>query len=234
MHAFLITGGSEEEKNKKELMLLEGWNAGAFDIFRLDVEENKQSIGIAEIRLLTHNLTLAPRQSPVVVGIIKQSDHLTTEAQNALLKTLEEPPIKARLILKTDNASLLLPTIVSRCHVIQLTTKSKITDEDRKKIQDILTSCMGKTKGELCQCVDQNFSKKEEGIAFLHTLLFLLHEDLIHPPHTTHQFVPVSWNSRHRNYVIRAVLKAQNQLSANVHFTAVLDTFFIKSLALQV
>jgi len=54
------------------------------------------------------------------VGIIYDADCLNMQAQNAFLKTLEEPPLKSVFILATGNPFSLLPTIRSRCHLITL------------------------------------------------------------------------------------------------------------------
>jgi DNA polymerase-3 subunit delta' len=60
------------------------------------------------------------------IGIIFEADRLVTEAQNAFLKTLEEPPKNSNFILVTGNRKMLLPTILSRCQFISVVT-NKIT-----------------------------------------------------------------------------------------------------------
>lgn len=54
------------------------------------------------------------------IGMIFEADRMNDEAQNALLKTLEEPPPETTLILSTGNPSSLLPTTISRCQLIPL------------------------------------------------------------------------------------------------------------------
>ncbi len=54
------------------------------------------------------------------IGIIHDADRMNDEAQNALLKTLEEPPPRTLLILTTGNPSALLPTTRSRCQILRL------------------------------------------------------------------------------------------------------------------
>jgi DNA polymerase-3 subunit delta' len=56
------------------------------------------------------------------IGVIFDADRMGPEAQNAFLKTLEEPPDKTILILATANPAALLPTIISRCHVVSILT----------------------------------------------------------------------------------------------------------------
>ena len=65
---------------------------------------------------------LAPARSEWRVIIIQDADHLTAEAMNALLKTLEEPPPHVVLVLTAERLDALLPTIMSRCQMIRFAT----------------------------------------------------------------------------------------------------------------
>jgi DNA polymerase-3 subunit delta' len=69
---------------------------------------------------LQYDLALSPHEGQWRVCIISDFQTATVEAENALLKTLEEPPSRAVIILTATDASLLLPTIVSRCQVLPL------------------------------------------------------------------------------------------------------------------
>ncbi|HCM82703.1 MAG: polymerase III, delta prime subunit protein [Candidatus Gottesmanbacteria bacterium GW2011_GWA2_44_17] len=226
MHAYCITGGTNEDRMNKEKSLCQEWKVQPFDILRIHAPEEKQSVGIAEIRMLTHNLSLSPRQSPFVVGIIDQSECLTPEAQNALLKTLEEPPPRARIILETHHTSLLLPTVISRCHIIQLSNQPSVSQDDKEKIRHTIQSLSGKKPGELCHAVDQLFTHKEEKIGFLNTFLHILHTQLTHVPKKEKNREEIK-DIHEISCNIRAVIKAQKQLSAHVHSALVFDAFFL-------
>jgi len=78
------------------------------------------SIKIDQIRDLQRQLALSPYEGRQRVAIIADFQTATVEAANALLKTLEEPPPRVVLLLTATEASLLLPTIVSRCQVVPL------------------------------------------------------------------------------------------------------------------
>lgn len=82
------------------------------DVIEIDAASNR---GIEEIRELRDRIRLAPTQGRYKVYIIDEAHMLTTEAANALLKTLEEPPEHAVLILVTTEPHRLPPTILSRC-----------------------------------------------------------------------------------------------------------------------
>jgi len=84
----------------------------AIDIIEMDAASNRK---IDEIRDLIDNIKFAPVYTPYKVYIIDEVHMLTTEAFNALLKTLEEPPASTIFILATTEIDKLPKTIVSRC-----------------------------------------------------------------------------------------------------------------------
>ena len=79
------------------------------------IEPDGNSIKIAQIREMQENVYTKPIVSRKKVFIINDSDKMTEEAQNSLLKTLEEPPEYIMIILITANENKLLNTIKSRC-----------------------------------------------------------------------------------------------------------------------
>lgn len=84
----------------------------SLDIIEIDAASNR---GIGEIKSLIEQVRFASVSGKYKVYIIDEFHMLTTEAFNALLKTLEEPPAKVIFILATTEAHKILPTIVSRC-----------------------------------------------------------------------------------------------------------------------
>ncbi len=82
------------------------------DVFEIDAASNR---GIDEIRQLRETSRYLPARDPYRVFIIDEAHMLTTEAFNALLKTLEEPPARSLFILATTEPHKLPPTIQSRC-----------------------------------------------------------------------------------------------------------------------
>ena len=90
------------------------------DIIRV-THEKPNSISVDDIREQVNNtIMIKPYQGPYKVYIIDHADLMTPQAQNALLKTIEEPPQYAVLMLLTENAEALLPTINSRCVMLRL------------------------------------------------------------------------------------------------------------------
>ena len=87
---------------------------------QVEGRETVNAITIDTIRELEHSLNLNPFESSRSVVIIDNAPAMTTEAANALLKTLEEPPPGVLLILTAQDETDLLPTIRSRCQTLTL------------------------------------------------------------------------------------------------------------------
>ncbi|MBM3250480.1 MAG: DNA polymerase III subunit gamma/tau [Candidatus Omnitrophica bacterium] len=85
----------------------------SLDVIEIDGASNR---GIDEIRVLRENVKFAPASGKYKVYIIDEVHMLTTEAFNALLKTLEEPPEFVKFIFATTQPQKVIPTILSRCH----------------------------------------------------------------------------------------------------------------------
>ncbi|HEX9664715.1 MAG TPA: DNA polymerase III subunit delta' C-terminal domain-containing protein [Patescibacteria group bacterium] len=102
------------------------------DVFKIGPEPDKKKISIDQIRRLQTSLGLGSLLNSYKIALIDQSDRLTTEAGNSLLKTLEEPSPKTIIILITANLEALPKTIASRCQLYQLRPVSS------QKIHDYL------------------------------------------------------------------------------------------------
>jgi DNA polymerase-3 subunit gamma/tau len=189
-HAYLLTGprGAGKtstarvlarivncEKNKQKLgepcnkcsackSILEG---SAVDVIEIDAASNR---GIDDMRELKEKIRLAPAILPRKVYIIDEVHMLTTEAFNALLKTLEEPPSHSLFILCTTELHKVPETIVSRCAQIQFT---KANSEEMKRSFKRVIEGEGKGVTEeaieyLAQMVDGSF---RDGVKILDQVL---------------------------------------------------------------
>jgi DNA polymerase III subunit delta' len=87
-------------------------------------------IKIDSVRELIHSLQLRPVEAERRVARLLRFDAANDEAQNAFLKTLEEPPGQAVLLLTAERADDLLPTIVSRCEVVALRPLPRATVQE--------------------------------------------------------------------------------------------------------
>ena len=105
-------------------------NGSNSDLVRIDVKKNESNIPVDRIREeVVGDYETAPRFSPNKVYLI-DADYIGVEAQNALLKSIEEPPANVIFILEVTNADTLLPTIQSRA--VDYKIKPYSTDEVKK------------------------------------------------------------------------------------------------------
>ena len=120
-HAYMFEGIDGIGKNlfAKELgnILINTNNAENSPDY-ITIEPTGNSIKIAQIRELQSDIIIKPH-STYKIYVINNAQKMTVESQNALLKTLEEPPEYAIIILITNNKESLLPTIKSRCEIIK-------------------------------------------------------------------------------------------------------------------
>jgi DNA polymerase-3 subunit gamma/tau len=110
----------------RECLAIDAQNS--FDVVEIDAASNR---GIDEIRNLKENIRVAPASAPHKVYIIDEAHMLTGAAFNALLKTLEEPPSHAVIIMATTEFEKLPPTITSRAQrfVFKKLTKATIIEK---------------------------------------------------------------------------------------------------------
>ena len=90
------------------------------DLHRLRPAGPGGQIGIAQVRELSAALALLPVEGGARVAVIESAHRLNEDAQNALLKTLEEPPAGVTILLAADDEERLLPTVHSRCVTFRL------------------------------------------------------------------------------------------------------------------
>jgi len=153
MQSLLFSSPDINTRNSK----IEDWikekDIKGSDVYRID---NNDSVKIDQIRALSRYLYHKPMQGEYRAGVLLYADKLTIPAQNAFLKLLEEPPKTAYILLGARASKQLLPTIISRCLVIDIPVaqhKSKHAKEieqlfDNMEVKAIFENAatFGKTK----------------------------------------------------------------------------------------
>ncbi len=136
--------------------------------------DDARTIKVEQIRELQSRLSLAPYEANYRVALFLNFQEATPNAQNALLKTLEEAPPKVILILTTDSVENLLPTIVSRCEILRLRPMA-IDDCSQALTQywqvhsDMAKELSHLTAGKLGQAV--RYYQDQEQLEVLHQLV---------------------------------------------------------------
>ena len=113
-----------QEPDSSSALAAKVYTGQSFIVNELDAASNR---GIDDIRLLKERIALPPQGAKMAVYILDEVHMLTTEAFNALLKVLEEPPAHAVFILATTELQKLPATIVSRCTLVNF---RKANDEE--------------------------------------------------------------------------------------------------------
>lgn len=160
MHAFLIVGtpdlqAKEIDKLRKSLNC---------KILEFNIEK------IEDIRNLNKFVSLTIGEPTAVV--IKNISDVTTEGLNAFLKNLEEPQENLYYFLTTSNLHKVLPTIVSRCQIINLKGSYRI--EVNKDAESFLTMKTGERLAEIEKIKDRG-----EAIAFIDGVIYFLQSKLL-------------------------------------------------------
>lgn len=130
-HAHLIAGEDGVGKGKLANILAKFILNGDLDREYVDIinySSEKSSFGVDDVRDIIEEVYKKPFEKDKKVIIIHEGNKLTIQAQNALLKTIEEPPKGVYIIILCESLELILDTIKSRCEIYKLKplTKSKL------------------------------------------------------------------------------------------------------------
>jgi len=161
-------GREEAEKIFEELKI------SKFDI---SVFESEKAIGIPDIREIQKKIYLKPFKSEIKAVLIDSSNGITTEAQNALLKTLEEAPEDTIIIILIPNLEEILPTIISRCKVLSF--DSSFNSEIEQGDLNILINGKLSERMKLAQDLSKD---KNEALSFLEGSIFSFRTKLLSSP----------------------------------------------------
>lgn len=195
------------------------------DFFLLDLAT---TIGIDEIRDLQNRLGLKPFGCSRQVSLILRAENLSVEAQNSLLKTIEEPPGKALIVLTCPEASLLLPTIASRCQIVRLPVLPQINlDKEEESIyQKMIKRILSSPVGERWQILEEAeiANDRLKAIEWLDKLTFVARKLLIEEVEKEKK--PTSSESLYFA-LLSSLSKTKFYLEANTNVRLTLENFLL-------
>ena len=199
MHAFLVSSPPDISESVDTLHL-----------------RPETSIGISEVRQISVFLSRKPISHPVNTVIVFDAHLLTVPAQNAFLKTLEEPPANSVIYLVTSQPELLLPTIISRVEIVSDGHPENIDPEKLEKSSQLIEKLL-KASGEgerLIIIQGQNFTR-QSALEFLNHLEHLIHGQI----KKGHQELNSS--------LLSLIFSTRMLLKSNVNLTLALGDFAI-------
>ena len=174
MQTFIISAKNLENGKNEAIKLAKTENVGEFDI---DLQVFEKSLGIPDVRNIQKNIFLSPLGEKKALILVLQNS-ATIEAQNSILKLLEEPPPSALIFIVTANHLELLPTILSRAKLISINSEQK---SNKLNLNEILNL---QTPGDAL-FLAQNLSKdKVEAIIWLEETILSAREKMIKNPDT--------------------------------------------------
>ncbi len=156
-----------------------------FDLEANDEKASKKSWGIGDVRQLQKSIFLKPLRGKMKAVIVKEANLLTTEAQNALLKVLEEPPDGTLLFLLSSTLDAFLPTVISRCTIIKLKEKDEFTVDEVKSILTELESLKKGSISSRLKKAEELGKNKDEATAWLKKAITAEHQSFQAMPNIT-------------------------------------------------
>ncbi len=207
----ILVGGTEEKVKKKIAELKKGYlNPADFLDFRLTT---KEETGIQNALEFQTWLAVTAKAGNRRLLVISFADSLTVEAQNCLLKTLEEPPANSQIILVSKNLDCLLLTVQSRCEMVLLGNHPIQTDRKmQEKTQKILQLLADQNYGHLFTISEEISKTRDDSLALIDHIIVSLREEL---PNEISAFR------------LERLLKARNYLMAKTNIRLVLENLFL-------
>jgi hypothetical protein len=178
MHSYLIVSNNQRLIDEK-IEEISPFSTKGENIPDLMYAVGENSIGIDEIREVKSFLRVKPFRESHKVVIVRDAARLTLPAQNALLKTLEEPPENSIIVLTAVSETSLLPTIVSRCEVIHLASQQPKMEEETSKEIELLVSTIGESNvGKRVSLAGGYAYPKEKGKELCVNLIYFFRQEL--------------------------------------------------------
>ncbi|OGH18638.1 MAG: hypothetical protein A3F31_01575 [Candidatus Levybacteria bacterium RIFCSPHIGHO2_12_FULL_38_12] len=172
MQSILVVSKSKIKREEYVKNLCNKLSISAFDITKI---ESETTIGIEDVRNIQKNLLLKPATGKSKAIIFNNADSLTLQAQNSLLKILEEPPDHTVIILQVSSKQQTLPTILSRCKIFELKNKpSEISDNELTQYLDILLSLLSYNIGLRLKLAQDISKTKDASFAWIETMILVI------------------------------------------------------------
>ncbi len=188
------------------------------DVLNLEAEP---SISIQKIKTLTKFLSQKPYQNDQKIVFIPQAEKITFEAQNALLKTLEEPPAHSLIILVSPHQNQLLPTIISRCEIHQLVPDSSLNPQFITLQKNIYSTITNQSIGQRINFISQYSGAKISALEFCQDQLKYL------------RFLMMTKNQFALLPTIKVLAQAITHLNQNLNPKLVLENLILTAYNLQ-
>lgn len=217
MTTFLIIAKNQIARENHAIQLTTQYKIHLLDIAIL---ETQGSIGIDDVRNLQKQIMLKPMKGDNKAVIIKNAHMITTQAQNALLKTLEEPPNNTYIFLTAETDTLFLPTILSRTSVIHLPEETSFDEKEMDEIKQQIETIFSDAIGAKLKLAEILATDKIIAIAWIEKAMHIARNHMLEHPKTAPRYI--------------AILQAVQQTYTILKTTNVTPRFALENLFLSI
>lgn len=176
MQSFLIAAKNKSLASSYVSNLLKEKKVDPLDI---SLQVYEKTMGIEDVRNIQKAILLKPFRGKIKAVIIDAYKNITIEAQNALLKILEEPPSNTILTIITAKKELFLPTILSRCKIIVLQEEEiELTQDDSSKFEEVLNILLNGKTGDKLKIAQDIARDKGDAVLWLEKIAVFLENKL--------------------------------------------------------
>jgi hypothetical protein len=140
-----------------------------------------EGVQISDVRELISELSLRPFQEKQSLFVILAADSASIPAQQALLKSLEEPPAHVQIVLAATQIAKLLPTIQSRCVIAKWPLQEITVARDQTQASEFWQQLSHRSFGDLVT-ESEKYKERDQALAFCQELLFFLHSQNTQSP----------------------------------------------------
>jgi len=176
--------------------------------------KNIKSIGIQDVKDLQKDMIFSPYKEKVQIALISQAEKLTVEAQNSLLKVLEDSDEKTAYILSTTSEKNILPTVISRS--MKIYSKEKEIQKTEYTYHTILQKDLLEAFNDI-----EKISKQKEKVEQLLIDLELYYQDILK------QNIKDEKDTRPISECIKQILKTRQRITANGNKRLLLENLFL-------
>lgn len=220
MNSFILVSKNLQQQ---ESYLKDFIKKHAISPFDINTSSEEKSTGIEIVRKLQETLFLKPYKGKEKIIVIQHAENLTIEAQNALLKLLEEPPIYTYIFLCSTKEEVFLPTILSRCKVLVLETTSnrELSAKDRERYAQNLACVLMGSIGEKLALAETLAAERDNVGKWFETMIYLVRNTLFENLDTTASAV------RYAKILEKLQEGYKTFITTNVHPRTLLEHIFL-------
>jgi DNA polymerase III gamma/tau subunit len=171
MNTFIIASLSQEKSRGEADKIIESYKISEFDI---EIIETEKALGIEDVRNIQKKIFLKPFKGEKKAIILNLYSGVSEEAQNSMLKFLEEQPDSTLIFLLSETHHIFLPTIISRAKVIELASQQ--AESNSESIERILNLS---GIGERLFLAQEIAKDKNEAIKWLEEVILSAREKMI-------------------------------------------------------